>query len=88
MAFWDDVKSFVKFQFFKWRLFLSLTVERVKICSATPTKIYNNDQDATKFISEVESFEFQGESLITNFKNVTPIEILQLIHTYALKDIY
>ena len=39
-------------------------------------------------MSEVESFKFQGESLMTNFKNATPIEILQLIHAYALKDIY
>ena len=76
------------FYFLSGESFLSLTVERLKICSATLTKIYNNDLDATEFMSEVESFKFQGESLMTNFKNATPIEILQLIHTYALKDIY
>ena len=88
MAFWDDVNSFVKFQFLKWIIFSEFDCRAAKICSATLTKIYNNDLDATEFMSEVESFKFQGELLTNNFKNVTPIEITQLIHTYALKDIY
>src|ERR1700733_2015949 len=67
-----------------------MSVAQPKICAATLTKryMYKNDLDVTEFVSEVESFKFQGESFMTNFKHATPIEILQLIHTCALTNIY
>lgn len=64
-----------------------LSVEELKKCAADLAQKYG-DLDAVEFMSEIESFKFQANSLLGSLKNSNPIEILQLIHTYSLMDIY
>ena len=49
---------------------------------------YTSDLDASEFISEIESFKYQADSMMNNVKEATPLEILQFVHSCALTDAY
>ena len=44
--------------------------------------------DAAELVSEIESFKFQAAELLTHQAKATPVDLLQLIHSYDLQEVY
>jgi len=44
--------------------------------------------DVVEIVSEVESFKFQTAELLKDPTTATPMELIQLTHTYSLQEIY
>ena len=49
---------------------------------------YSDDLDVVEFVSEQESFKFQASTLILNVAKATSLNLLQMIHTLGLEDVY
>jgi len=63
-----------------WSKILSL-VDRISKC-------LKRWLDVVEIVSEVESFKFQTAELLKDPTTPTPMELLQLIHTYSLQEMY
>jgi len=66
----------------------SWSTEYLKKCSVDLALKYSKDLDAAELCSEIECFKFQAASLISDLCEQSPLELLNLIHTYTLNGAY
>ena len=65
-----------------------LTSEQLRTCAMNLANIYQQDLDKTEFASEIASFKYQANSLLSDLATASQKELLQLFHTYCLQDAY
>jgi len=65
-----------------------LTSEQLRTRAMNLANIYPHDLDKTEFASEIASFKYQANSLLSDLATASEKELLQLIHRYCLQDAY
>lgn len=76
------------FVFLSGRAIESTSLEELKKKVVDLAIKYPDDLDAFEFSAEIESFKIQGQSLIENFIETGPLEILQSMFDLSLEMIY
>ncbi|XP_064423027.1 zinc finger MYM-type protein 1-like [Latimeria chalumnae] len=66
----------------------AMPVSNLKKCAADLAQKYSKDLDALETVSEIESFKFQGASVMPDFSSATPLSLLMLIHKWSLTSSY
>ena len=76
------------FEFLSGESLANFSVEQFKESAKNLALKYDSDLDAVEFVSEVESFKYQANSMMINLKKATPMDILKFIHSYSLAEVY
>lgn len=63
-----------------------LTSKQLRTFAMNLAIIYQHDLDKTEFASEIASFKYQANSLLSDLATASQLDLLQLIHTYCLQD--
>nr|XP_014339719.1 PREDICTED: uncharacterized protein LOC106702108 [Latimeria chalumnae] len=66
----------------------AMPVSNLKKCAADLARKCSKDLSALEIVSEIESFKFQGASVMPDFSSVTPLSLLMLIHKWSLTSSY
>jgi hypothetical protein len=79
------------FQFLRGESLAAMPTDILKKHAADLALLYSCDLNLTELEQEITNFKFQSAALLDSESNLatsTPLDLLQLIHTYAIKDMY
>ena len=68
--------------------FMENSLDYIQKCASDLSFKYESDLNAFDFSSEIKDFKSQALSLLPDLRKATPLELLQLIHTYDLRVEY
>lgn len=76
------------FEFLSGPALVTMTVTELQKSAFNLASKYNKDLDGLEISAEIESFQFFIESIPSNLKSATPLDLCQIIHDYSLTACY